>query len=312
MSIVGFYGHATEADAFETLGRALDLGVNFWDTANVYGEGVSESLIGRFFREDRARRDRIVLATKFGIRRHPDGRRTIDNDPNYLVECLEASLARLGVDRVDLYYVHRLDPRIPVEDTVGALAREVGKGKIGAIGLSEVSPDTLRRAHAVHEIAAVQSEYSLWTRSPELGLIQTCRELGASFVAFSPVGRGVFGGAVRDVEALPAEDFRRGTPRFTGLNWTRNLATIDRFLALAAEWGVNPAALAIAWTLAKGDHIIPIPGTRYAGHVAQNSAAVDIALDPERIAAIERALPVGFAAGDRYAAQQWGAAERYC
>ena len=226
-------------------------------------------------------------------------------------ECLDASLQRLGVDRVDLYYVHRLDARIPIETTIEALAREVDKGRIAAIGLSEIAPDTLRRAHSVHPIAAVQSEYSLWTRTPELGMIQTCRELGTTFVAFSPVARGALSGLVRDVDALPEGDFRRGTPRFSGVNWTRNLARIDRFVALAADWNRSPAALAIAWVLAKGDHILAIPGTRYRRHLDENAAAAEITLTREEVAEIERVLPVGFAAGDRYTEQQWGAAERY-
>jgi aryl-alcohol dehydrogenase-like predicted oxidoreductase len=187
----------------------------------------------------------------------------------------------------------------------------VKKGKIAAIGLSEVSPDTLRRAHAVHPIAAVQSEYSIWTRSPELGLIQTCRELGASFVAFSPVGRGAFSGRVRDIESLPAGDFRRNNPRFIGLNWKRNLVMIDRFIALAKRWEMDPCALAIAWTLAKGDHILPIPGTRYVANLEANAGAADIALTAEQIAEIEQVLPVGFAAGDRYTVEQWASVEKY-
>ena len=312
MSFAGFYGATNETDSLATLARALELGVDFWDTANVYGDGLSESAIGKFLREDRTRRDKVVLGTKFAIKRDAEGRRSIDNSAPYMRECLDASLRRLGVDHVDLYYVHRLDARIPVEETVAALADEMRKGKIGAIGLSEVAPDTLRRACAVHPIGAVQSEYSLWTRSPELGLIQTCREFDVAFVPFSPLARGAIGGTLRDPDALSERDFRRGTPRFSGLSWKRNLAMIDRYVAFAADWGVDPSALAIAWTLAKGEHLIPIPGTRTAGHLEAIAAAKDIVLTAEQMAAIERVLPVGFAAGDRYAPDQWGAAERYC
>ena len=311
MSIAGFYGPTNEAEALAVMARALELGVNFWDTANVYGGGLSETLIGKFLAEDRRRREQIVLATKFAIRRAPDGQRVIDNSEAHLLASLEGSLKRIGVDHIDLYYVHRLDKTIPIEVTVEVLARQVQAGKIGAIGLSEISPDTLRRASAVHPIAAVQSEYSLWTRSPELGMIQACREVDASFVAFSPVARGAFSGKLRDIDALPADDFRKGTPRFSGVNWTRNLARIDAFVALASDWGWNPAALAIAWVIAQGEHIFTIPGTRYISHIEENALAAKTPLTAVQVAAIERVLPVGFAAGDRYTEQQWGAIERY-
>ncbi len=202
--------------------------------------GLSETRIGMFLAEDRSRRARLTLATKFGISRTADGKRFIDNSEAHMIQALDGSLKRLGVDHVDLYYVHRLDPRFPVEETVGALARQVEKGKIRAIGLSETSPDTLRRACAVHPIAAMQSEYSLWTRGPELGMLQTCAELGVAFVAFSPVARGALSGRVRDIDALPASDFRKSTPRFTGLNWTRNLARIDAFVELARSFRPRP------------------------------------------------------------------------
>jgi len=311
MSLSGFYGPTNQGEAFEVMARSLELGVNFWDTANVYGGGLSETLIGKFLAEDRQRREKILLATKFAIRRGPDGNRVIDNSEAHMIESLEGSLKRLGVDHVDLYYVHRLDKNFPIEVTIDALARQVSAGKVGAIGLSEISPDTLRRASAAHPIAAVQSEYSLWTRSPELGLIQACREVGASFVSFSPVARGAFSGQIRDIDALPGDDFRKGTPRFSGVNWTRNLARIDAFVALAADWGWNPAALAIAWVIAQGEHIFTIPGTRYARHVEENALAAETPLTAVQVAAIERVLPVGFAAGDRYTDSQWGAIERY-
>ena len=259
MSFGGFYGATTESDSMRAMARALELGVDFWDTANVYGEGVSETLIGGFLAEDRARRAKITLATKFAIRRLADGTRTFDNSPQHIRESLKGSMKRLGVDHIDLYYVHRVDKRIPIEDTVGELAQHVKSGMIGAIGLSEVSPDTLRRGNAVHPIVAVQSEYSLWTRNPELGLIQACEETGAILVAFSPLARGSFSGLLQDVETFGDKDFRAANPRFQGLNWRRNRDRLKAYLALAKAWGVKPATLAIAWTLAKAPRHRPHP-----------------------------------------------------
>lgn len=310
MSFGGFYGATTESESLAALARALDLGVDFWDTANVYGEGLCETLIGKFLAEDRSRRAKITLATKFGIRRLADGRRDHDNSAAHMRESLEASLKRLGVERIDLYYVHRLDRRIPIEDTVQELSRLVDKGLIGAIGLSEIAPDTLRRAAAVHPIAAVQSEYSLWTRNPELGLLQACAETGAALVAFSPVGRGYFAGRLQDVESF-ADDFRRVNPRFSGVNWRRNRDALRRFLALAETLGFQPATLAVAWTLAKAPHVVPIPGTRSGAHLAECAAAADLRLDADEVAEIERLLPVGFAAGERYSEPLWPGVEKY-
>ena len=312
MSLSGFYGPSSEAEALRLLAAALDLGVDFLDTANVYGDGASEARIGRFLAEDRARRDRITLATKFSITRRPDGSRVIDNSEAHMIEALDGSLKRLGVDHVDLYYTHRLDPRIPIEDTVGALAREVDKGKIRAIGLSEMAPDTLRRAHAVHPIAAMQSEYSLWTRGPELGLLQACRELGVAFVAFSPVARGALSGRLREVETLGPSDFRRNNPRFVGLNWRRNLARIDAYVELARSFDRDPCELALAWALAQGDHMLAIPGTRYPQNLAYDVRAAAKPLTSAEAEALARVLPVGWAAGDRYAETQWANIERYC
>ncbi len=311
MSFGGFYGATTESETMRALARALELGVDFWDTANVYGEGVSETMIGRFLAEDKSRRARITLATKFAIRRELDGRRVFDNSAGHIRESLEGSLKRLGVDSIDLYYVHRVDRRIPIEDTVGELARHVKAGTIGAIGLSEVAPDTFRRAHAAHPIAAVQSEYSLWTRNPELGLLQATAELGAVMVAFSPLGRGYFGGLLQDVETFGEKDFRHANPRFQGLDWRRNRDRLPPFLALARSWGVKPSALAVAWTLAKAPHTVPIPGTRAADHLEDCAAAADFDLDAAKLAEIERVLPVGFAAGERYSDQQWVGIQKY-
>ena len=312
MSLSGFYGRTDEAEAMRVLAAALDLGVNFWDTANVYGEGLSETRLGKFFAEDGARRERVTLATKFAISRDAEGKRFIDNSEAHMIAALDGSLKRLGIDHVDLYYVHRLDPRFPVEETVGALTRQIEKGKIRSIGLSEIAPDTLRRACAVHAIAAVQSEYSLWTRGPELGMLQACQELDVAFVAFSPVGRGALGGQLRDPATLPASDFRKTNPRFTGLNWTRNLVRIDAYVELARSFDRDPGELALAWALAQGPHILTIPGTRYAETLAHDARAADKPLTPAEAEALARALPPGWAAGDRYTEAQWANIERYC
>ena len=312
MSLSGFYGPSSEAEAMRVLAAMLDLGLDFIDTANVYGEGLSETRIGLFFKEDRSRRDKFTLATKFSISKDANGKRFIDNSEAHMIEALDGSLKRLGVDHIDLYYAHRLDPRFPVEETVGALARQIEKGKIRSIGFSEIAPDTLRRAHAVHPVAAVQSEYSLWTRFPELGMLQTCAELGVSFVAFSPVARGALSGRVRDIDALPATDFRKNTPRFSGINWRRNLARIDAYVELAKSFGRDPCELAIAWTLAQGPHVLAIPGTRYPENLAHDARAAEKPLTSEEAAALARVLPVGWAAGDRYTEGQWGNIERYC
>jgi aryl-alcohol dehydrogenase-like predicted oxidoreductase len=311
MSFGGIYGSTSEAESQRALARALELGVDFWDTANVYGEGISERAIGKFFAEDRTRRGKVTLATKFAIRRMADGTRAFDNSPEHMRESLEGSLKRLGVDRVDLYYVHRYDQRIPIEDTVGELARLVKTGKIGAIGLSEIAPDTLRRAAAVHPIAAVQSEYSLWTRNPELGLIQACEEVGALMVAFSPLGRGYFSGLLQQADTFREKDFRNGNPRFTEPNWRRNRDRLAPYLDLAARWGLNPSTLAIAWTLAKAPNIVPIPGTRTAQHLEECAAAAEIALSVAQLKDLETALPAGFAAGERYSDGQWVGIQKY-
>ena len=311
MSFAGAYGPADAAEADRAMSRALDLGIDFWDTANVYGEGVSETLIGRWLAADPARRAKITLASKFAIRRTADGTRVFDNSPEHMRESLEGSLKRLGTTHIDLYYVHRYDQKFPIEDTVGELAKHVAAGKIRAIGLSEIAPDTLRRASAVHPIAAVQSEYSLWTRGPELGLLQACAEVGATMVAFSPVARGFFGGLLQETETFPANDFRAANPRFVGLAWRRNRDRLVPFLALARSLGVAPATLAIAWTMAKAPHVVPIPGTRYVRHVEEIAAAGALALTPQQVAEIERVLPPGFAAGERYSGVQWVGIEKY-
>ena len=311
MSFAGFYGATDEATSLDALARALDYGVDFWDTADVYGMGLSESYIGKFFRENRGTREKVTLATKFSIRRMPDGTRAHDNSPEYMREALDASLKRLSVDHVDLYYVHRIDPRHPIEETIGALADQVKAGKIRAIGISEMAPDTLRRAVSVHPIAAVQSEYSLWTRNPELGLLQACEEVGATFVAFSPLARAALTGVLQTVEEFGKADFRRENPRFVGLNWRRNRDRIEGFLAYAKARGVHPATLAIAWTLAKAPHVVPIPGTRTAANLKLCADGASLVLTPGDLAELERILPVSFAAGERYNAASWNGIEKY-
>jgi aryl-alcohol dehydrogenase-like predicted oxidoreductase len=311
MSFGGFYGPTNEAESMRTLARALELGVDFWDTANVYGDGLCEHVIGKFLAEDKSRRAQVTLATKFAIRRRDDGSRFFDNRAAHIRDALDSSRKRLGVDHIDLYYVHRVDKSTPIEDTVGELARLVKAGAIGAIGLSEIAPDTLRRAHDVHPIAAVQSEYSLWTRNPELGLTQACADLGAILVAFSPLARGYLSGLMQDVESFGEKDFRHANPRFQGLNWRRNRDRLNAFLALAKLWGLKPATLAIAWTLAKAPHVVPIPGTRSAAHLEECAAAAKIDLTDAQLAEIERALPLGFAAGERYSEQQWVGIQKY-
>jgi aryl-alcohol dehydrogenase-like predicted oxidoreductase len=311
MSFGGFYGATDEAESMRALAGALDLGVDFWDTANVYGDGLCEQIIGKFLAEDKSRRAKVTLATKFAIRRRNDGARFFDNSAAHIRKALDASRKRLGVDHVDLYYVHRVDKTIPIEDTIGELARLVKAGEIGAIGLSEVAPDTLRRAHAVHPITAVQSEYSLWTRNPELGLIQACAEVGALMVAFSPLARGYLSGLLQNVENFGEKDFRHANPRFQGLSWRRNRDRLDSFVALARSWGLKPATLAIAWTLAKAPHVVPIPGTRTAAHLKECADAAEIDLTEAQLVEIESALPLGYAAGERYSEPQWVGIQKY-
>ena len=311
MSFGGFYGPTDEAESMQTLARAVDLGVDFWDTANVYGDGLCEEVIGKFLAEDPGRRNKVTLATKFAIRRRDDGARFFDNSAAHIREALAGSMKRLGVDHIDLYYVHRVDKAIPIEDTVGELGRLVEAGVIGAIGLSEVAPDTLRRAYATHPIAAVQSEYSVWTRNPELGLVQACAELGAILVAFSPLGRGYLSGRLQNVETFDGKDFRHANPRFQGVNWRRNRDRLGSFLKLAEAWRVKPATLAIAWTLAKAANVVPIPGTRTAAHLDECARAAEIDLSESQLGELERTLPVGFAAGERYSDQQWVGIQKY-
>lgn len=298
MGFSEFYGLTDEAAAPAALEAALSLGYDFLDTADTYGLGRNEDLLGRVLK---GRRDRVVLATKFGIvRREGSTERRIDNSPAYLTAACEASLRRLGVETIDLYYCHRRDPSVPIDEMVGAMARLVEAGKVRALGLSEVSPETLRAADAVHPIAAVQTEYSLWSREPEAGLIETCRDLDVALVAYSPLGRGFLTGAV-DVEALAPDDFRRGNPRFQGEALDRNRRLADALGDFARARGVTAGQVALAWLMTRSPLVVPIPGTRRPERLAENAAAADLALSPADIAALDGLFAPGAAAGARYA-----------
>lgn len=307
MSFAGVYGAATEAEAHAVLDAARDLGIDHIDTANVYGDGRSEAMIGAYLR---GRDDLFRIATKAAIRSE-GGRRWFDNDAAHLEAELDASLRRLGIGCVDLFYVHRRDPEVPIEDVAGSLAGLVAKGKTRAIGFSEIAPSSLRRAAAVHPVAAVQSEYSLQTRLPELGMVQACAELGTAFVAFSPVGRGLLTDTPPTAEKVAATPFLAGNPRFQAPNLAANLALGDGFRRLAADMGTSAAALAVAWTLARGPQMLAIPGTRSVAHLRELAAGGALALGPDDLARIEAVLPVGWAHGDRYSAAQWIGPERY-
>jgi aryl-alcohol dehydrogenase-like predicted oxidoreductase len=290
------YGPSNDSESMAVLARAVELGIDFLDTADSYGPFRNEELIGRFLA---GRRERIVVATKFGFVRSADPDAPgIDNSPAYIRRACEGSLARLGVDAIDVYYVHRIDPARPIEETVGTLADLVREGKVRAIGLSEVSANTLRRAAAVHPIAAVQSEYSLWARDAEIEVLPVCRELGVRFVAFAPLGRGFLTGAARDLAALAPDDYRRQLPRFQGEAALHNAALVARLEEIARERGCSAAQLSIAWLLSKG--VVPIPGTRSIGRLEENAASAEIVLDAAVRSAIEAAFPVGAAAGERY------------
>jgi aryl-alcohol dehydrogenase-like predicted oxidoreductase len=297
MGMSEFYGTADEAGSIATIHRALDLGINFLDTADVYGPFTNEQLVGRAIR---GRRDRVALATKFGNVRKDDGSWLgINGQPAYVREACDASLRRLGVDTIDLYYQHRVDAKTPIEDTVGAMADLVKAGKVRHIGLSEAAPATIRRAHAVHPITALQTEYSLWSRDPEHGLLATCRDLGIGFVAYSPLGRGFLTGRFRSVDDLEPGDWRRQNPRFQGENFQRNLDLVAGVQDLARKKGCTPAQLALAWLLSRGPDIVPIPGSTRVERVEENAAAVDIRLTREDLAMLDALGPM--VAGDRYA-----------
>ena len=292
------YGPGNEAESVATLERALELGVTFLDTADAYGPSTNEELIGRVIRE---RRDEVFLATKFGFVVDPvSGERRIDGSPEHVRAACDASLARLGVKAIDLYYLHRVDPRTPIEETVQAMKSLVDDGKVRYLGLSEVSAATLRRAHAIHPITAVQSEYSVWTRDPEHGVLDACRELGVGFVPFSPLGRGFFSGKIRKLDGLGADDFRRTLPRFDPENFARNLELVARFEEVARAKGCTPAQLALAWLLARDPHVVPIPGTKRRAYLEENAGATDVHLTPDDLRRVEEAVPPTSVAGPRY------------
>ncbi|HEV7562697.1 MAG TPA: aldo/keto reductase [Solirubrobacterales bacterium] len=299
MGMSEFYGSADEAEAKEVIDRALDLGVNFLDTADMYGPFTNEELVGEAIA---GRRDEVVLATKFGNVRGENGERLgVRGDPDYVHRACEASLRRLGVERIDLYYQHRVDPEVPIEETVGAMAELVEQGKVAHLGLSEAAPETIRRAQETHPITALQTEYSLWSRDPEEEILPTVRELGIGFVAYSPLGRGFLTGRFRSIDDLPEDDFRRVSPRFEGENFDRNLELVGRVEEIAEEKGVTAGQLALAWVLAQGEDIVPIPGTKRVSYLEQNVAAVEIELSDEDLRRLDKVAPAGAAAGDRYA-----------
>lgn len=299
MGMSAFYGGSDEAQSIDVIHRALDLGVTLFDTAEMYGPHTNEVLVGKALKD---RRDQAFIATKFGINYNEDrSRLLVDGSPANVRRAVEGSLQRLGVDHIDLYYLHRVDPDTPIEETVGAMGELVAEGKVRFLGLSEAAPDTLRKAHAAHPITALQTEYSLWSREPEDELFAAVRELGIGFVPYSPLGRGFLSGDIKSIDDLAADDFRRTNPRFVGENFQKNLDLVDAVKAIAEDKGVTAAQLALAWVLAQGEDLVPIPGTRRVATLEQNAAAVDLVLTPDDLARIEAVFPKGAAVGHRYA-----------
>jgi aryl-alcohol dehydrogenase-like predicted oxidoreductase len=297
MGMSGTYGEYDEAEAIATIHRALELGINLIDTADTYGRGHNEGLVGRAIAD---RRDRVFLATKFGRVRTAEQPNGFDGRPAYVRSACDASLGRLGIETIDIYYLHRTDPKTPIEETVGAMAELVSEGKVRYLGLSEASPEVIRRAHAVHPLTAVQSEYSLWTRDPEAEVLPTLRELGIGLVAYSPLGRGFLTGQIRSIDDLPEEDWRRNNPRFQEEALRQNVELADRVVALAEGRGITPAQLALAWVHAKGEDIVPIPGTKRPERLEENVAALEVTLSAEDEATLDEAIPAGAAVGTRY------------
>jgi aryl-alcohol dehydrogenase-like predicted oxidoreductase len=299
MGMSEFYGATDETESMATLDRALELGINFFDTSDAYGPYKNEELLGRAFKN---RRNEVIIATKFAIRRDPNDPsvRSIDGSPEYVREACDGSLKRLGIECIDLYYQHRVDPNVPIEDTVGAMARLIEAGKVRHLGLSEAAPSTIRRAHAVHPISALQTEYSLWSRDPEDEILQTVRDLGIGFVAYSPLGRGFLTGQIRSIDDLAADDYRRYSPRFQGENFGKNIDLVGRVTELATEKAVTPGQLALAWVLAQGKDIVPIPGTKRRKYLEENAAASEIQLTEQDLARLDELAPRGVAAGLRY------------
>ncbi|PZV07665.1 MAG: aldo/keto reductase [Leptolyngbya sp.] len=308
MGMSEFYAGRDEQESIATLHRALELGVTFLDTADMYGPFTNEVLVGEAIKDYR---DRVILATKFGnVRTEAGGWKGVNGSPEYVRQSCDASLKRLGVEVIDLYYQHRVDPNVPIEDTVGAMAELVKQGKVRYLGLSEAAPATIRRAHAVHPISALQTEYSLWSRDPEDEILPTLRELGIGFVPYSPLGRGFLSGQFTKPEDLAEDDFRRHSPRFQGENFYKNLELVEKVTAIATQKGVTPSQLALAWLLAQGDDIVPIPGTKRRKYLEENVGATDISLTADELRQIEATAPKGVAAGDRYPAQHISSVNR--